>query len=558
MANSWFFQARDYYFKDVARVDPSDAQVYSAASQTPWSLKPMYGMTSDSLPVFGYHRIPYIIFAGALGMCCFSMLSTFRLTSPFVVVTLLFGVNLSVASPDVMVDGIIAERSRQYPQFASDLQSLCWCCMSICAIMAYLTSGFMIANFGSIAVFRILIGSSVIIFIAGFLNWFGDTNKYSKNNKGSPLDLSASSADDNGLLLLSADSETGDSSSQLGLCCCGYVEYDKSFIANHSYLFFLSSLISWCAVMLSVVMMCFQEWKVRLVVLLAISCFVSSSFFITAYKSGLPEVAKAGLFIFLSNAITPDIETAMFYWYTNADNGPQFTPQFVGYISGIAFACMFAGILIYNRYLSCWPYRSIFAATMFFLAFMNLTDVVLVKRWNIALGIPDEVMVLGDCALSPMARRFYIMPLYILAAKVCPSGAEATVFAILTALGNFGTSVSVYFGSLLLKYFNIRDGNYDNLVLVIVLKCLSRLLPVLLIPLLVPRGAPYEKKERGSGWESESGEEKQLTNRVPSRRQVGARLQRNGDYETLGVDSSGHCDSSTSSSRTDEVEIGTL
>ena len=54
---------------------------------------------------------------------------------------------------------------------------------------------------------------------------------------------------------------------------------------------------------------------------------------------------------------------------------------------------------------------------MIFLAVMNLTDVVLVKRWNLAAGVPDEVMVLGDCALSPMARRFYIMPLYILAAK---------------------------------------------------------------------------------------------------------------------------------------------
>jgi hypothetical protein len=150
------------------------------------------------------------------------------------------------------------------------------------------------------------------------------------------------------------------------------------------------------------------------------------------------------------------------------------------------------GILLYNRYLSAWAYRKIFACTMVFLAVMNLTDVVLVKRWNLAVGVPDEVLVLGDCALSPMARRFYIMPLYILAAKVCPSGAEATVFAILTALGNFGTSISVYFGSLVLQYFDIRDGNYDNLVLVIVLKCASRLLPLLLIPLLVPRGAPFE------------------------------------------------------------------
>lgn len=195
---------------------------------------------------------------------------------------------------------------------------------------------------------------------------------------------------------------------------------------------------------------------------------------------------------------------------------------------------LIAGILLYNRYLSGFAYRQIFASTMVFLALMNLTDVVLVKRWNLAAGVPDAVMVLGDCALSPMARRFYIMPLYILAAKVCPSGAEATVFALLTALGNFGTSVSVYLGSLVLQYFDIRDGNYDNLVLVICLKCASRLLPLLLIPVLVPRGAPYEGASPGS---SKSG----------------------SSYASLGVDSSHGADSSrrswSSVPRRDEVEV---
>lgn len=190
---------------------------------------------------------------------------------------------------------------------------------------------------------------------------------------------------------------------------------------------------------------------------------------------------------------------------------------------------------------------------MVFLAVMNLTDVVLVKRWNLMVGIPDEVMVLGDCALSPMARRFYIMPLYILAAKVCPPGAEATVFAILTALGNFGSSVSVYSGSLVLRYFDIRDGNYDNLVLVICLKCASRLLPLLLIPVLVPRGAPFEEggTVETSGGANGSGRRNKL---------VGGQ----GGYESLNVDSSHSANSScggtsshSSHSRVDKVIIDT-
>ena len=105
----------------------------------------------------------------------------------------------------------------------------------------------------------------------------------------------------------------------------------------------MSTVISWCAIMLSVIMITFEHWRVRLVALVSVFLFVALTFFLTARRAGLPEVANAGLFIFLSNAVTPDIETAMFYWYTNAEEGPQFTPQFVGYISGLAFACMFAG-----------------------------------------------------------------------------------------------------------------------------------------------------------------------------------------------------------------------
>ena len=176
-----------------------------------------------------------------------------------------------------------------------------------------------------------------------------------------------------------------------------------------------------------------------------------------------------------------------------------------------------------------------------FLAIMNLTDVVLVKRWNIAIGIPDEVVILGDCALSPMARRFYIMPLYILAAKVCPSGAEATVFAILTALGNFGTSVSVYFGSLVLQFFDIRDGNYKHLVLVICLKCASRLLPLLLIPLLVPPGAPYEGLDK-----------KDISVEINER----WHHEKSKGYESLNIDSS-HDDINESNDRIDSVIIAT-
>ena len=152
------------------------------------------------------------------------------------------------------------------------------------------------------------------------------------------------------------------------------------------------------------------------------------------------------------------------------------------------------------------------------------------------------------------------------------------MFAILTALGNFGASISAYSGSLVLQYFEIRDGNYDNLVLVIFLKCASRLLPMLLIPLLVPRGAPFEAREGSVAGGGGGGEGEELE--LGSRRKGLSGPRRTSGYESLGVDSShgaesyssnSSCSSSGSSShlsissrssgsqhsRVDEVVIGT-
>lgn len=78
---------------------------------------------------------------------------------------------------------------------------------------------------------------------------------------------------------------------------------------------------------------------------------------------------------------------------------------------------------------------------------------------------------------------------------MCPPGAEATVFAMLTALSNFGAAVSSYFGATLLVVFNIQGGNYDNLMWLLIVKKCCRLTTLLLVHALVPPGCPNDTGE---------------------------------------------------------------
>ncbi|PNX78744.1 putative folate-biopterin transporter 2-like protein [Trifolium pratense] len=52
-----------YYMKDVQKVQPSEAQVYAGITSIPWIVKPLWGLLTDVLPIFGYRRRPYFIFA---------------------------------------------------------------------------------------------------------------------------------------------------------------------------------------------------------------------------------------------------------------------------------------------------------------------------------------------------------------------------------------------------------------------------------------------------------------------------------------------------------------
>lgn len=53
-----------YYLKDDQKVQPSEAQVYFGIIQIPWMVKPFWGLLTDTLPILGYRRKPYFVFAG--------------------------------------------------------------------------------------------------------------------------------------------------------------------------------------------------------------------------------------------------------------------------------------------------------------------------------------------------------------------------------------------------------------------------------------------------------------------------------------------------------------
>ena len=67
------------YCKKTLGIDGNACQTMSSIAMTPWSIKGIFGVVSDSYPLFGYHKKFYIIGAAFAGTAAFIGLAALSL-----------------------------------------------------------------------------------------------------------------------------------------------------------------------------------------------------------------------------------------------------------------------------------------------------------------------------------------------------------------------------------------------------------------------------------------------------------------------------------------------
>jgi len=97
---------------------------------------------------------------------------------------------------------------------------------------------------------------------------------------------------------------------------------------------------------------------------------------------------------------------------------------------------------------------------------------------NRQLGIDDRFFAMGDSLVLTVLGQLAFMPTLVLAAKICPPGLEATLFAGLMSVFNAGGVASGALGAGLTEYLGVTSTNFDNLALLVTLCNLSSLMPL--------------------------------------------------------------------------------
>ncbi|KAK7196336.1 putative pteridine transporter [Novymonas esmeraldas] len=248
-------------------------------------------------------------------------------------------------------------------------------------------------------------------------------------------------------------------------CLFGLFEMNTEVITENWKIFVYSVLMT-CTV---IVMLCGNIMADTLGLL--IICVVTSTICCTMSFWALPLViAKANIFGYLQQAVYINIASPLITFYLNSygckQNFPNFSYSFYNTVAGvIGNVAGLAGVTAFNYIFSKRSYRLTFCVTTFVQMLGGMTDIVIVKRWNLAIGIPDHAMYIwGAAVVSEVCYMLGYMPMVVLLSRLCPRGSESVVYALMAGFSSLGDSTSSSIGAIIMEYglpvFKTEDNGY--------------------------------------------------------------------------------------------------
>lgn len=530
---SFAWLAVSYHLKDELKLSPSASQFLVSIAFFPWSVKPIYGILSDCVPIRGRRRLPYLNIASILSLVPWLFLGVVEpARNSYVLLTIFLTLqNLGSAMADVVVDAMVAEAAKQErAKFVGDLQSLSWLAMAIGGIFGSLVGGIALSDLRIDVVFLIFsIFPTIQLFSCGLV----DENPSSKSGT---IEVSVKVSDEKQGVetLIDKREEPQENVEKWASQPSQQVITDVSAEEN------LRDDEDWVKIqkekpgdiveesnkgMIDGISMNEEvhvsEDKHSLLKLHTAeatrrrkdtriskgdekfpevqsdiidskgstrkSWFVSVKSTIRTLIEAVrqPVILRPMLWFFLAQVTIPNISTVLFYYQTDF---LHLDASFLGTARVVSWGGLMLGTFIYNRFLKRVQLRKIFLGTHIALSVLNLIDNILVLRLNSSLGISDKAFVLCTSALADAVNQFKLMPFLVLSGRLCPPGIEGTLFALFMSINNFGSTVSSFFGAAVASVLNLSSNRFDNLAVGICIQAVCTLIPVCFL-FLIPKEA---------------------------------------------------------------------
>jgi folate/biopterin transporter len=203
-----------------------------------------------------------------------------------------------------------------------------------------------------------------------------------------------------------------------------------------------------------------------------------------------PSIYKPAFFLFLWQS-TPTSDGAFFFFMTDELG---FGPEFLGRVRLVTAGAAFLGVWVYNSFLKTKSIKDILFWSSIIATPLGLSTLLLITHANRAMGIPDGAFVFGDDVALAILGQIAFMPTLVLAARLCPPGVEAVLFATLMSINNGAGALGTEIGAGLTKLLGVTETNFDNLGLLTIICNLSGLYPLLFIGWLDEVGGVSEEE----------------------------------------------------------------
>lgn len=466
------------------RVPGPQMQVYRGVTHLPWAMKPMIGLLSDTMPILGYNKGPYILLVAVLGSAataCIGSVPQSQLTITSLVFCL-FLIQLQLSTTDLLTEAKYAEKMQTKPSEGPALMSFVWFGLQCGGLVAMLMVGPIMSHYGPKLPFLVVLVPSSIIVVPVLKN-------YLQERRLTADDLRAA----------------------------------RAVIVQQREACALCLLMMASTLLLTVIGTTLQNVKVNAIASVVVAVVIISAFSLLLR----PEIAKVNAFFCLQTAVNFSVGGASFYFYTDTaeqyPEGPHFSKVFYTTVLGVTGSVFsLIGIYTYQKYASDWSFRQLLLVSNVALCVLSVTDVVFFLRLNTRIGIPDHAFILGSSVFATILSQWQWMPGVVILSQLCPPGLEATMYALLAGCHNLGGTIASSTGAFMLELLEVQPSGankesdqFRNLWVASAISSVLPALVLLLLPWLIPDRKQTEKLmkdgdvsvTRGSLWRRITGQE---------------------------------------------------
>jgi len=136
-------QPLTYYLKQVQGWTPLQITAYLTLFNLPWIIKPLYGLVSDFIPLFGYRRKSYLLIANVAASCGFLLVS--QLTVPDRLVFALMLTAYAMAISSTLCGAVLVENGQRLKESHTFVNQQ-WLWYNIAAMTAAIVGGQLVQN----------------------------------------------------------------------------------------------------------------------------------------------------------------------------------------------------------------------------------------------------------------------------------------------------------------------------------------------------------------------------------------------------------------------------